>query len=240
MTTNPGFGAGPAVQAVETGHSLKARLWGRRRPFFQVIYEPRRFENGSKLPKQPLNITVVHNRANHERSTALRGIPMKIVTIGLAAASVIILAASEGAQSQRNNLTTCLSGRYPRICDHSELDTEQLRLVTEAEHRENLRVCMTGKYQTLCDLSKLTTAEAAKVLAAQLSENLRVCSTGKYPTHCNHGLLSVSEAATVREAERAENLRVCLDGRYKALCNHSVLNAQDAGRASAAESSHQR
>jgi hypothetical protein len=131
-------------------------------------------------------------------------------------------------QSSEQNLQTCLSGKYPALCDYSRLTPEQVREAQAAELRENLRVCITGKYPALCKHSKLTPEQAALVQEVERAENLRVCSSGKYPALCRHDLLSLQELTQVRNAERAENLRVCMDGRYPALCNRSLLTPKQA------------
>lgn len=159
-----------------------------------------------------------------------------------AARTVLLLALSFAAarpldaQQQRDrNLQTCLSGKYPALCDYSRLTPGQLREVRAAELRENLRVCLTGKYPALCNHSKLTPEQATQVREAERAENLRLCSSGKYPALCRHDLLTPNELTQVRRAERAENLRVCMDGRYPALCNHSMLAPDQAKEVAAAE-----
>lgn len=136
---------------------------------------------------------------------------------------------------KQQNLKTCLSGKYPALCNHSLLTPEQLQQVTAAEKRENLKVCMSGKYPALCDHSKLSAAEAATVRQAERSENVKICTTGKYPALCNHSILSLDELKQVQAAERTENLRICIDGRYASLCNHALLTAEQAAVVAAAE-----
>lgn len=150
----------------------------------------------------------------------------------------LLFAASQpvyAVQTRERNLQTCLSGKYPALCDYSLLTPDQVRQVNAAAIRENLRVCLTGKYPALCDHSKLTTDQAASVREAERADNLRVCSTGKYPALCKHNLLSPAELARVQGAEAAENLRVCIDGRYPALCRHSLLTPEQAKQVAAAE-----
>jgi len=138
-------------------------------------------------------------------------------------------------REKQRNLETCLSGKYPALCNHSLLTFDQLQQVTAAEKRENLRVCVTGRYRALCDHSKLSAEEALLVRQAERSENLKICKTGKYVALCNHGLLSSDELSEVQAAERAENLRICMDGRYTPLCNHALLTAEQATVVAAAE-----
>jgi hypothetical protein len=147
---------------------------------------------------------------------------------------VLVLMASV-AQGQSRNLQTCMTGRYPSLCDHAALSPEQRVQVDAAERRENLRVCMTGRYPSLCNHGLLVGQESLAVRSAEVRENLRVCLTGKYPSLCDHDLLSPIEAQQVQSAERSENLKVCLDGRYPALCNHGLLTSEETSAASAAE-----
>lgn len=156
-------------------------------------------------------------------------------TILLLALSVVAGRPVHAQQPRDRNLQTCLSGKYPALCDYSRLTSDQLREVRAAELRENLRVCLTGKYPTLCNHSKLTPEQTTEVREAERAENLRVCSSGKYPALCRHDLLTPNELSQVRSAERAENLRVCMDGRYPALCKHSMLAPDQAKDVAAAE-----
>lgn len=149
--------------------------------------------------------------------------------------SLVVVGPSHAQQDRDRNLKTCLSGKYPALCDDSRLAPDQLRQVRAAELRENLRVCLTGKYPALCNPSKLTSEQATQVREAERVENLRVCSTGKYPALCRHELLSATELTQVHAAERSENLRVCMDGRYPRLCNRSLLTPVQAKDVAAAE-----
>lgn len=157
-------------------------------------------------------------------------------TLALGTALVFALGGFASSQnSPQRNIDTCLSGKYPALCDHGALTPEQLRQARLAEQRENLRVCMTGKYPALCEHTTLSPVEALAVREAERLENLRVCSSGKYPALCNHGLLSAAEATGVRAAEEAENLKTCMDGRYPSLCKHALLNFRRAQEVAAAE-----
>ena len=76
-------------------------------------------------------------------------------TLVLAAALVFALGGFASSQNlPQRNIDTCLSGKYPALCDHGALTPEQLRQARVAEQRENLRVCMTtcmdGRYPSLC------------------------------------------------------------------------------------------
>jgi hypothetical protein len=178
-----------------------------------------------------------HAALDTEHSAAmLRETTMR--EIGRVALILLLFAASQAVyaqQTRERNLQTCLSGKYPALCNYSLLTPEQLKQAKAAELRENLRVCLTGKYPVLCNHSKLTPEQAGAVRAAERAENLRVCATGKYPALCKQNLLSPAELARVQRAEAAENLRVCMDGRYPALCRHSLLTPEQAKQVSAAE-----
>ena len=75
-----------------------------------------------------------------------------------------------GQQTGERNLQICLTGKYPALCDHSELTRDQATTVREAERAENLRVCLTGKYPALCDHSELTRDQATTVREAERAE----------------------------------------------------------------------
>lgn len=143
------------------------------------------------------------------------------------------LAASD--ERRRQNLETCLSGRYPALCNHSLLSPDELKRALEAERRENLQVCLTGQYPALCRHSLLTPIEAAHVREAEQRVNLDVCLSGRYPALCKRNLLSPEELRRAQEAERAENLKTCLAGRYPSLCKHSWLTSTQAKQVAAAE-----
>lgn len=159
----------------------------------------------------------------------------RIVTVMAIALGFALPQHAHTQQSRDRNLQTCLSGRYPALCDYSLLPPEQRHQAQAAELRKNLRVCLTGKYPALCNHSKLTPEEAKAVHDAERTENVRICSTGKYPALCRYDLLAPQELTKVRAAERAENLRICLDGRYPALCNHSLLSTEESKTVAAAE-----
>ncbi len=137
--------------------------------------------------------------------------------------------------TRSKNLNLCLSGRYPRLCNHSWLTAAQTEAVKDAEHRENLKTCLNGRYHTLCDHSRLSASELTAVREAERRENLSTCLTGRYPTLCNYSQLSPTELNQVREAENAENLRTCLTGRFPTLCNRSRLTLEEAKSVAEAE-----
>ena len=99
------------------------------------------------------------------------------------------------------NLQTCLSGKYPALCDHKTLSSEQAEQVRAAENHENLRLCMIGKYPALCDHTRLTPDQAASVKEVERVENFAICSSGRYSALCNHSLLTSDQANTVSAAE---------------------------------------
>jgi len=133
------------------------------------------------------------------------------------------------------NLVTCLSGRYPRLCKREWLAPEELKKAEAAEQRENLKTCLTGRYPTLCNKSKLSSEELQQVIAAEKRENLKTCITGRYKALCKKNLLSEDELKKVLAAERADNLRTCMTGRYPILCNHSLLTKEELAQVQAAE-----
>lgn len=71
------------------------------------------------------------------------------------------------AAEKRENLKTCLTGRYKVLCKKNLLTESELKQVLAAERVENLRICMTGRYPTLCNRSPLSKDELAQVQAAE-------------------------------------------------------------------------
>jgi hypothetical protein len=109
--------------------------------------------------------------------------------------------AEAGAAEKRENLTVCITGKYPALCDHSKLTAAEAIEVREAERTENLHVCSTGKYPALCKHILLTLGEARQVRVAEETENLKVCMGGRYSSLCNHSLLTPQQASAVAAAE---------------------------------------
>lgn len=162
--------------------------------------------------------------------------PISILTFAVTLyvlASQPVAAQSDFEKSQ--NLTTCLSGRYPALCKKHWLTADESRKVESAEHRENLKTCLTGIYPALCKRNKLNTDEARQVLAAEKRENLKTCLTGRYKALCKKSLLSDPELNQVLAAEQSENLRTCLTGRYQSLCDKSLLTKDQLSQTQAAE-----
>lgn len=137
-----------------------------------------------------------------------------------------------------SNLSTCLDGRYPALCDHTALTPEQLKQVHAAEHRANLNACLDGRYPALCRHLDLTNEEALRVRKAEHAANLKSCLDGRYPALCRHEDLTTEEQQLVRQAEHAANLKQCLQGTYPALCRHGDLLPEEATRVQAAEAAH--
>ncbi|MDP3483273.1 MAG: hypothetical protein Q8S05_08210 [Sulfuricella sp.] len=157
-----------------------------------------------------------------------------LVTTLAAVASPPLVAQSDFERAQ--NLTTCLSGRYPALCKKHWLSADESKKVESAERRENLKTCLMGRYPALCNRTKLSTDEAQQVLAAEKRENLKTCLTGRYKALCKKNLLSEPELKQVLAAEQSENLRTCLTGRYISLCDKSVLTKDQLSQTQAAES----
>lgn len=137
--------------------------------------------------------------------------------------------------AKADNLSTCLSGKYPSLCNKSLLTESQRQQALAAERTENLNTCLTGKYPSLCRRELLTADESRAVQQAERRENLSTCLTGKYTALCNRGLLTAEERSRVLEAEKRENLATCLTGRYSALCNKGMLTTEQRAQTEAAE-----
>lgn len=153
----------------------------------------------------------------------------------LLAMSASLLGHAETDFERVQNLTTCLSGRYPSLCKKQWLSTDESIKVEAAERSENLKTCLTGRYPTLCNRGKLSTEDAQQVLSAERRENLKTCLTGRYKTLCKKNLLSDTESKQVLSAEQSENLRTCLTGRYQSLCDKSLLTKEQLSQAQVAE-----
>lgn len=128
------------------------------------------------------------------------------------------------AQANADNLSTCLTGKYPSLCNKSSLTDNQRQQTELAERSENLRTCLTGKYPSLCKRNLLTQDQTSQVRQAENRENLATCLTGRYVALCNHATLSSDELSRVKSAERRENLNVCTTGKYPSLCNKALLS----------------
>jgi hypothetical protein len=139
------------------------------------------------------------------------------------------------AYANADNLSTCLTGKYPSLCNKSSLTESQRQQVELAERSENLKTCLSGKYPSLCRRNLLTQEQTSQVRQAENRENLAICLTGKYRSLCNHAALSSDELARVGAAERRENLSVCMAGRYPSLCNKTLLSNDELKATEAAE-----
>jgi hypothetical protein len=152
----------------------------------------------------------------------------------LKSASVLVICFVANA-ALADNLSTCLTGKYPSLCDKSKLTDGQRQQSIVAERSENLKTCMSGKYPILCKKNLLSTNELEAVNTAERRENLATCSTGKYPILCKRELLNAEERSSVISAEIRENLATCLTGRYRSLCNKKLLTAEQKTLTEAAE-----
>jgi hypothetical protein len=126
-----------------------------------------------------------------------------------------------------DNLSNCLDGKYPILCDKSKLNDQQRKQAEIAERRENLNTCLSGRYPTLCKKQLLNAEELSKVISAEDQENLATCLTGKYPSLCKKNRLTENQRKTVEKAEKVENLNTCLSGRFKILCKHELLTTEE-------------
>ena len=166
-------------------------------------------------------------------------VKLTTILILLVATHAAIASSPVAAQSdfeRAQNLTTCLSGRYPALCKKYWLSADESKKAEIAERRENLRTCLTGRYPALCNRSKLSADEAQQAFFAEKRENLETCLTGRYKALCKKNLLTEPELKQVLAAERSENLRTCLTGRYQSLCDRSVLTKEQLAQTQAAES----
>jgi hypothetical protein len=159
------------------------------------------------------------------------------LTVYTAIATCLLLGAAL-RPVRADNLSTCLDGRYPTLCDKSHLSAEQLQRVARAEHAANLSKCLEGRYPMLCRHGDLTPAEQKRVQQAEHAANLATCLQGRYVALCHHGELDATEALRVKQAEHQANLSTCLAGVYKALCRHQDLTGDEARRVALAEAQH--
>lgn len=158
---------------------------------------------------------------------------MVVVLLGTVVVNTDIHAQSDLQKAQ--NLVTCLAGRYPTLCRHAWLNSDERSKVETAEKRENLRTCLAGRYPTLCKKNKLTPEELEQVVVAEKRENLKTCMVGRYRNLCKKHLLTESELKEVVVAESRENLKVCMAGTYPTLCDRTLLTQDQITQAQAAE-----
>ena len=106
-----------------------------------------------------------------------------------------------------DNLQTCLSGKYPSLCNYSQLSSPQAKQAREAERRENLKTYLTGKYPSLCKHELLRSDELNRVSAAELAKNRKICLDGRYQSLCDHHELSPKhqKEAMAAEAQASKN-----------------------------------
>lgn len=137
--------------------------------------------------------------------------------------------------SPQDNLSTCMLGYFPTLCDHSKLTSSQAVNVAAAERRDNYVTCISGDYPALCHHDLLNASQAWAVDAAERRSNFHTCSSGMYPALCRHDLLTVEQATTVRGAEGRVNYGTCISGLNPALCNHATLSPVEAQDVRASE-----
>lgn len=137
-----------------------------------------------------------------------------------------------------DNLSDCLNGNYPSLCNRNLLTESQRKQTDAAERSENLKTCLTGKYPSLCRRQLLSADELSKTISAEDAENLTTCLTGRYPSLCRKNRLNEAQKVSVDRAEKLENLNVCLTGRYKVLCKHDWLTSAESARVLQAEKSY--
>ena len=115
---------------------------------------------------------------------------------------IILLVISRAyAVTAQENLSRCLSGNYPSLCDYGLLSSAELGRTKEAERQVNLNRCLAGNYPSLCDYGLLSSAELGRTKEAERQVNLNRCLAGNYPSLCDYGLLSSAEQKTVKKAE---------------------------------------
>jgi hypothetical protein len=112
------------------------------------------------------------------------------------------LASAQSDQQRAQNLSVCLQGRYPVLCQHDWLTARQREKVSAAERAQNLSLCLQGKYPVLCDHGALTDAQRSQVATAERRENLRTCLTGMFPTLCNAALLNPEQLRQTQQAQQ--------------------------------------
>ena len=134
-----------------------------------------------------------------------------------------------------DNVATCLSGKYPTLCNKKYLNSNQLIQTEKAEKRENLKTCLSGKYPSLCNHNLLTQQELKRVKRAEGNDNLKTCLSGKYPSLCKKNLLTSEQLKSTEKAEKAENLKTCLSGNYRSLCKKNLLTQKELDRVNKVE-----
>jgi hypothetical protein len=126
------------------------------------------------------------------------------------------------------NLTTCMSGTAPSLCQHNLLTPQQAEAVRQAELRQNYTMCSSGRLPGVCRHDLLTPEQAETVRQAELAANYSTCSSGRLPGVCRHDLLTPAQAEMVRQAELAANYSTCSSGRLPGVCRHDQLTPQQA------------
>ena len=106
-----------------------------------------------------------------------------------------------------DNVSTCLSGKFPSLCNYSLLTNEQKKLAKQAELAENFRTCASGKFPSLCKHHLLTAEQKEIAKQAELAENFKTCASGKFPSLCKHHLLTTEQKEIVKKAEKGSEER---------------------------------
>jgi hypothetical protein len=150
-------------------------------------------------------------------------------------AAIVCVALIGASAARADNLSTCLNGQYPALCNKALLTPQQRAQAEAAERSANLQICLEGSYRALCRHELLTPSEARRVQVAEHDANLRLCLEGNYRALCDHSLLTTVERNEVYVAEKRANLAICLKGDYPTLCDHSSLTDDQSARVREAE-----
>ena len=80
---------------------------------------------------------------------------------------ILLLLSTSFSTFAVTNLETCLSGKFPLLCDHNRLTSQEKIEVKKVESAENLKICLSGKSPLLCDHNRLTSQERSEVKKAE-------------------------------------------------------------------------
>ncbi len=157
---------------------------------------------------------------------------MRAFALPLVAAALMQggLAQAQSEYEKQQNLSTCLSGRYPILCKRHWLTSEQLKSADAAERQQNLITCLAGKYPTLCKREGLTQEELRQVIAAERRANLQTCMNTRYKALCKKELLTEDELSRVLSAERAEADRQAARDQRQCATGHWVQSVSGDGQ----------
>ena len=140
------------------------------------------------------------------------------------------MAQAQSEYEKQQNLSSCLSGRYPILCKRHWLTAEQLKSADAAERQQNLITCLTGKYPTLCKRERLAQDELRQVIAAEKRANLQTCMNARYKALCKKELLTEDELRRVLLAESAEAERQAAQNRRQCATGHWVQSVSGDGQ----------